>query len=57
MNDIASIAIMVLACAVLLLQLYGRKRLACDRMRTVVVGSFAVAFAAVVVLEFYDRLK
>jgi len=56
MNDIASIAIIVLACAVLLLQLYGRKRLACDRMRTVVVGAFVAAFVALVVLEFYDRL-
>ncbi len=57
MNNIASIILMCLACGVLLLQLYGRKRLACIPMRNTTVTSFLVLSALFVVLQMYESLN
>lgn len=57
MREIQSIILMCMACATLLLQLYGRSKLACDKMRIATTSSFLTLLLLFIVLNLWDRMN
>lgn len=56
MNKLLSIAVIMLACATLIVQLYGMPKISCSRMRTLTVASFSFLLFLIAVSEFYDTV-
>lgn len=54
MNELASVLLMTLTCVVLLIQLYGRSKLSCARMRVLTTASLAALTCVFVAVEAYE---